>query len=57
MTKPEDSPSEVGVHVVLTNRLVCHSMAASFSGANGHTFDLAGFAAKVPIGAFRHRHR
>ncbi len=50
MTKPEVSPSEVGVHAVLTNRWVCHSMAASFFGSNGHTFDLALYAAKVPMG-------
>ncbi len=57
MTKPEVSPSEVGVHAVLTNGWVGHSMDASYFGANGHTFDLAGHAAKVAICAFRHKHR
>ncbi len=57
MTKPKVSPSEFGVHPIFANGWVGHSMAASFFGTNGHTLDLAGHAAKVAIGAFRHKHR
>ncbi len=57
MTKPRVSSSEVGVHAVLTNCWVGHSLAASFFRPNGHILDRSGHAAKVPIGAFRNKHR
>ncbi len=57
MTKTGFSPPEVGVDMVFIHGGVSPSMATIFFGMNAHTLDLAGNAAKVAVGALRHKHR